>query len=140
VALAACVLGILAGAGVAWERHGAATQARAELAGLRADLDQVQVQLRRMREERDTLHRESTEQKLHLQQLQAEMANARSFLEAEKAVSARLREEITKMKEAFAKAGRAGAAPPRPMVVRPQPMTVVPGPRGSAVGAAVPAR
>lgn len=72
--------------------------------------------------------------------IQAEMANARSFLEAEKAVSARLREEITKMKEAFAKAGRADAAPPRPMAVRPQPMTVVPGPRGSAVGAAVPAR
>jgi septal ring factor EnvC (AmiA/AmiB activator) len=106
-------LGVLAGAGLAWERHQAATQARAELAGLRADLGRAQLELRRMGEERDKLHRESTEHKLQLQQLQAEMVNAKSFVEAEKAVSARLRDDIVKLKEAFAKGGK-----PRPPSTR----------------------
>jgi hypothetical protein len=110
---AVCVLGILAGAGLAWERHRAAAQARAELASVRFDLNQAQLELRRMREERDALHRESTEQKLQLQQMQAETAHARSFVEAEKAVSARLREEIVKIKEDFAKGGK-----PRPPSTR----------------------
>jgi predicted RNase H-like nuclease (RuvC/YqgF family) len=110
---AVCVLGILASAGLAWERHQAAAQARAEAASVRSDLNQAQVDLRRMREERDALHRESTEQKLQLQQLQAEMTHARSFVEAEKAVSARLREDMVKMKEDFAKGGK-----PRPPSTR----------------------
>jgi hypothetical protein len=134
---AVCVVGILAGAGLAWERHRAAAQARAELASVRFDLNQAQVELRRMREERDALHRESTEQKLQLQQIQAEMANARSFVEAEKAVSARLREEMVKMREEFAKLAKGGrpSTQPRASTISPRPMTVVPAAPGQAYGA-----
>ena len=120
---AVCVLGILAGAGLAWERHQAAAQARSELAGVRSELNQAQLELRRMREERDALHRESTEQKLQLQQIQAEMANARSFVEAEKAVSARLREDIVKIKEEFAKGGKPRPGQPRITAISPRPLS-----------------
>jgi septal ring factor EnvC (AmiA/AmiB activator) len=123
VVAAACVLGILAGAGLAWERHQSAAQARAELASVRSDLSQAQLDLRRTREERDTLHRASTEQKLQLQQMQAEMTHARSFVEAEKAVSARLRDEIVKIKEEFAKGGKPRPGQPRTTAISPRPLS-----------------
>jgi hypothetical protein len=45
-----------------------------------------------------------------LNQLPAEMVNARAFVEAEKAVSTRVREELAKVKEEYAAALRAGRA------------------------------
>jgi hypothetical protein len=80
--------------------------------------------------------------------LQAEMTNARAFVEAEKAVSARLREDMAKMKEEFATALRAATTrasqsrsagpmlydspPPKPMAIQ--------GRRGANVAAPAPAQ
>ena len=53
------------------------------------------------------LRRQFSEHEMALHQLQAEMVNARAFVDAERAVSARLRGELAKMKEQLATAPRA---------------------------------
>ena len=82
-----------------------------------------------------------------LNQLQAEMVNARAFIDAERAVSARLRAELVKMKEEYATALRTGrsaqsktAAPAGPMLIRQpqQPMVIRAVPGGASVQRAAP--
>jgi hypothetical protein len=83
-----------------------------------------------------------------LNQLQAEMVNARAFVDAERAVSARLRQELGKMKEEFAAALRAGRSaqsrntgPAAPMLIRQpqQPMVIRQAPGGASLQRSAPA-
>ena len=101
--------------GLAWLKNKEAIEARSALAGAKSELQKTAADLGTTRDELVALRKQFAEQQMALNQLQAEMTNARTFLEAEKAVSARLREELAKTKEEFAtalKAGRAAQARP----------------------------
>jgi hypothetical protein len=116
-------------------------------------LKKAQAEVKSMGAELETLRKQSAEHKAALDQQQLELRAAQSFLETERIASARLREELVRMKEALAVAGRQRSAPPPsqaggfpapyqvPMPVRPTPMEVriAPGSGGTAAKAAAPA-
>jgi septal ring factor EnvC (AmiA/AmiB activator) len=144
LAVLAAVVVLLA-AGFAWQQHQAHLETKAALASARAELEKTTTDLRTTRDQLIVLRKEFSEQQLALNQLQAEMVSARAFVEAEKAVSARLREDLGKVKEEYAAALRAGRAmqvrPATPsLLAPPQPMVIQAGPRGSAVSAPMQAR
>lgn len=148
VAVVAGIAAVAAG-GFAWQQHQAHLETRVALTSANSELQKSRSDLKTTQAELVALRKEFSEQQMALNQLQAEMANARAFVEAEKAISARVRAELAKMKEEYATALRAGrsaqsrnTAPVAPMLIRePQrPMVIRQAPGGASVGAPAAAR
>ena len=94
--LAVAAVGAVAFGAWQYQQH---AQTRAALRAANADLQKARSDLKSTQDELISLHKRYAEQELALQQLQAEMATARAFVEAEKAVGARLRDDLAKQKE-----------------------------------------
>ena len=144
VALAAA----LAAGGFAWQKHKELNEARAESMAQQVQLAKSRADLAKMGAEVEVLKKNVAEQKMEADKLRAELTTAQAFLEAEKALGLRLREDLAKAKEQLASASRARpaqAAParttqPQPMVIQ-APVTVIrAAPAGRAVGAGSPAQ
>ena len=138
-------LAAVAAAGFAWQQHQAHLETKTALASAQSELHKTRTDLKTTQDELVALRRQFSEQQIALTQLQGEMVNARAFMEAEKAVSARVREELAKMKAEYAAALRTGRAlqvrPVAPTLFTPaRPPVVQAGPRGSAIGAPMQAR
>ena len=98
-----------AGAGAyGWLQHQEHAQTRSALSAASSELQKSRAELKTAVDELSALRKQLSEQQMALNQLQAETTNARAFVEAEKAVSVRLRQEIAKMKEDQAGALRTG--------------------------------
>ena len=147
VAVVAGLAAVAAG-GFAWHQYQAHLETRTSLARAQAELQKSTTDLKAAQDELIALRRQFSEQEMALNQLQAEMVNARAFIDAERAVSARLRAELVKMKEEYATALRAGRsaqsrnpAPAAPMLIRQpqQPMVIRAVPGGASVQRANPA-
>lgn len=124
VAMAAvCTIAALAAAGFAWQRHEALAATEVELTRINAELQKASTDLRSKSAELEALRKQAAEQEMALGQLQAELAAAKSFVEAEKAVAVRLREELANAKETK---GR---------TVQPRPTALRAAPAGRAAGA-----
>ncbi len=109
VAVVAALAAVAAG-GFAWHQYQAHLETRTALARAQADLQKATTDLKMAQDELIALRRQFSEQEMALNQLQAEMVNARAFVDAERAVGARLRADLGKMKEEYATALRAGRA------------------------------
>ena len=94
--LALAAVGAVAFGGWQYQQH---AQTRSALRAANAELQKTRGELKSAEDELVSLRKRYSEQELALQQLQAEMATARAFVEAEKAVGARLRDEMAKQKE-----------------------------------------
>ena len=105
VAVVAALAAVAAG-GFAWQ-YQAHFETRTSLAKAQAERQKSTTDLKAAQDELIALRRQFSEQEMALNQLQAEMVNARAFVDAEKAISARLRGELAKMKEHSATAPRA---------------------------------
>ena len=151
IAAASVVVAIAAGA-FGFVRDKAADAAAAQVASLKAEAQKAQAALKAAQAESDTLRKETAELKLEAQQLRSAADAAVQFLAAEKAVSARLREDLAMASARLAAVGTrqqrpSDALPPGVLppglapIQRPAPVAVraVPG-RPAAVGAAAPAR
>ncbi len=92
------------GAAFGWMQYSNHAQTRTALRNANADLQKTRTDLKSTQDELIALRKRYSEQELALQQLQAEMATARAFVEAEKAVGARLRDDLAKQKEESAAA------------------------------------
>ena len=126
-------LATVAAAALAWHENQELATTRAELAAANGQLQQARAELQAGQNELAGLRKEALAAKLAMEQMQADVTSARSFLEAEKAVGARLRDDLAKAK----------AQPPRfgpPTAVSPRPTTIRAAPAGTAVGAGAPAR
>ena len=141
------VLAALAAAGAGafgWMQHQEHRQTKSALNSANSELQKTRSDLKVASDELVSLRKQYSEQQMALNQLQAEMANARTFLEAEKAVSARLREDMAKLKEDFATALRAARASQgrfaQPALVDSPPTRVIQGRRGAAIAAPAPAQ
>ena len=137
-----------AGAGAyGWMQHEEHARTKAALSSANAELQRTRTNLKTTQDELVALRKQFSEQEMALNQLQAEMANARAFVEAEKAISTRLREELAKTREEFATALRAGRAaqsrqtPAAPTLIRvpQQPMVIRAVPGGASLQRASPA-
>ena len=105
-----------AGAGAyGWMQHEEHARTKAALSSANAELQRAGATLKTTQDELVALRKQFSEQEMALNQLQAEMANARAFIEAEKAVSARLRGELAKTRVAAPTLIR---VPQQPMVIR----------------------
>lgn len=148
--IAVIVLAVIAlgAAGLAWQQHRALAGAQAELAMAKSDLQKAQAEARAKDAAAETARKEAAAHKAALDQQQAEFRATQSFLETERALSARLRDELERAKEMIASGGRprggqpqaSQSAPPGyvPMLVRPQPTTIRAAPSaGAAQGNAV---
>ena len=149
IATASIVVAIAAGA-FGFMRDKAADAAAAQVASLKAEAQKTQADLKAAQAERDALRKETAELKLEAQQLRSAADAAVQFLAAEKAVSARLREDLAMASARLAAASRqqrpSDAIPPsvlRGMVPfeRPPPPAVRAAPGGAtSYGAPAPAR
>ena len=147
IAAASLVIAVAAGA-VAFARHQAASTAAAEVASLKAEAQKAQADLKVARAERDALRKEAAELELQARQLRSAADVAGRFLEAEKAVSARLREDLAMASARLAAAGSRQTRPSDALAPRLVPLQrsapftvrVAPGGSPAAVGAAAPAR
>ena len=112
--LLAAVLGIvaLAAGGFAWHTHQALGDARRELTGLKAQLDRAKADIKTAQAEAEKQRKEAEAQKAGLEQAQSELNSARNFLEAERAMNARLREDLV--------LAMSRATQPRPSSAQPQ--------------------
>ena len=106
VAVAAALAAVAAG-GFAWHQYQAHFETRTSLARAQAERQKSSTDFKAAQDELIALRRQFSEQEMALNQLQAEMVNARAFVDAERAISARLRGELAKMKEQLAAAPRA---------------------------------
>ena len=125
-------LAAVAAAALAWHEHQELATTRAELSAASGQLQRGRAELQAVQNELVGLRKEALAAKLAMDQMQADLTTARSFLDAEKAMGARLRDDLAKAK-----------AQPRfvaPTAVTSRPTTVRAGPAGSAVGAGAPAR
>jgi peptidoglycan hydrolase CwlO-like protein len=141
----------IAASGFAWQRNQALDEARAALSGANTQLQKAQADLKSVTAEVAPLRKEAADQKATIDQLQAELSSARAFLEAERAATARIRDELTLTKEKMAFMDRSRAAPsaqpglgyPAPTMIRPSapPMVIRAVPStGNTVGAPAPGR
>ncbi|HEX2649075.1 MAG TPA: hypothetical protein VHN19_03950 [Burkholderiales bacterium] len=147
--LLAAVLGLaaLAAGGFAWHTHRALGETRRELADLKTQLDKAKTDLKTAQAEAEKQRKEAETHKAALEQTQSELASARHFLEAERAMSTRLREELVlaRARSAQPRPSAAQALPPglvlpqlapqRPLEVR-----IAPNRGATSVGVGVPAR
>jgi septal ring factor EnvC (AmiA/AmiB activator) len=107
IALAAAA----AGAGYAWQKSGELANAKRELAAAAAGLEKARADARTAKEETGALRKEMANQKAEMEQLRSQVTAAGSFLEAEKTVSARLRQDlVTANDKLAARNGRPRAA------------------------------
>jgi septal ring factor EnvC (AmiA/AmiB activator) len=106
VAVVAALAAVAAG-GFAWYQHQAHLETKTALTRAQAELQKTATDLKATQDDLIALRRQFSEQEMALNQLQAEMVNARAFVDAERAVGARLRGELAKMKEQLATAPRA---------------------------------
>lgn len=139
MALAAVfAVGAAAAGFLAWQAGSDLGRARSDLSSAKAGLDQARTELAAARKETAALSKEMSEQKIVVDQLRAERETARTFLEAEQAIGARLRADLALAKEQLAVLARnrpGGASFPLPVLIRPQPMVIKAAPsQGSAVG------
>jgi hypothetical protein len=151
--IAAASIFIAMAAGVfAFLRDQAADAAVAQVASLKAETQKALADTKAAQAERDALRKETADLKLAAEELRSAVEVAGRFLESEKAVSARLREDLAMTTARLAAAGTRqqrpsdalppGVFPPGLMPIqRPQPIAVRAAPGGpTAVGAAAPAR
>jgi len=140
--LALAAVGAGAFGGMQYHEH---AKTRSALNGANAELQKTRTDLKTTSDDLAALRKQFGEQQMALTMLQAEMTNARAFVEAEKAVSARLREDMAKMKEEFATALRAAAARSQarssgPMLYDSPKPAVIQGRRGANVANPAPAQ
>ena len=152
ILIAVLAVAAVAIAGFAWNRHQSLEATRAELSATSSKLQQAEARIKPLEASVESLRAETAAQQKSLEQLKTEVANAKVFLEVEKEAGIRLRDELARMKEAFALAmrgrGPQAASPTQlppgmiPMLVRPQmPLRVERAPTsGAALEAASPAR
>ena len=127
----AALLAVVAAGGAAfgWMQYHDHAQTRTALKNSNTDLQKTRTDLKSTQDELIALRKRYSEQELALQQLQAEMATARAFVEAEKAVGARLRDDLAKQKEESAaaldkaRASQSGRLAPPSVIDAPQPGT-----------------
>ena len=128
----------------AWQTHGALQEARVEARSAKAQLTQAQADLRKAHGEMEAARNEASAAKLAADQARAEANSNRVFLDAERAMNLKLREDMAMLQQRLATAGR--SAPPTPalalppMLVRPQPVGVRALPAPAPQSAAQPAR
>jgi len=150
IAAASIVIAVAAGV-VAFLRDQAAGAATARVAQLEADVKKAQADLKAAHAERDALRKESDGLKLEAQQLRSAADGAVQFLEMEKSINARLREDLAMASARLAAAGTRPARQPDTLppgtvapatVLRPPPVAVrlAPGGGATSIGAAAPAR
>ena len=146
IAIASIALAIAAG-GYAFWRDQAAT---ARIAQVEAEMQKAQAEVGALRAERDALRKSMADLTLEAQQLRSDAEVAGRFLEAEKAMNARLREDLAMTTARLAAAGSRqarkpdalppGVLPPGLMLLqRPPPIAVRAAPGGSAAAVAAPA-
>jgi hypothetical protein len=151
IAAASVVIAIAAGV-FGFLRDREANASAAEVTSLKAEVQKARADLNAAQVERDSLRKETTELKLEARQLRAAADVAEQFLAAEKAVSARLREDLAMTAARLAAAGTrqpraSDTIPPGvlpPGIVRferPPPAVIRAAPGGqTSFGAAAPAR
>ncbi len=149
IAAASIVIAVTAGV-VAFLRDQAAGAATARVAQLEADAQKAQADLKAAHAERDALRKESDGLKLEAQQLRSAADSAVQFLEMEKSINARLREDLAMASARLAAAGTRPTRQPDTLppgmvapanVFRPPPVVVRAAPGGpTSIGAAAPAR
>lgn len=140
-----------AGATYAWQKNSELEKTKRELAGAVTGLEKAKADALSAKEAANALRKEMADQKAAVDQLRSEMAAASSFLEAEKAVGARLRQELSMANEKLAlltnrRPGRdaqsiQGLSPILPMTIQSAPMRVIaiPAPAPQSRGVAQPA-
>lgn len=153
--ISALSIAIAIAAGVfAFQRNQAADAAQAKVASLQAEAQKAQAEMKAAQSERDALRKEAADLKLEAQELRSAAEVAGKFLESEKAVSTRLREDLAMVNARLAAAGTRQqpqraidmlppellrpAITPRPMVIRAAPGS--PTAVGNAAAAPAPAR
>ena len=127
----------------AWQEHQELAETGAELGLANGQLQKARTERQALQTELAALRKEAMAAKLAMDQMQADLTAARSFLETEKAATLRLRDDLAKAKEQLASASRRpGSQFGAPMAVSPRPTTTVRAAPGgpSAAGAAAPAR
>jgi uncharacterized protein (DUF3084 family) len=129
----------------AWQTHGALEETRVEVRSVRAQLTQAQADTRKARTEAEAAAKEASHARIAAEQAGAEAKSARAFLDAERGMNLKLREDIALLQQRIAMGSRAPAASPAalpmPMLVRPQqPMVIRAVPAPAPQGVAVPAR
>lgn len=151
---AACAAAAVAAGGLAFTQYQAAAAATARVAQLEADAKKAQADLAAAQKDRDAARKESADLKAEAQQLRAAADSAAQFLEMEKAISTRLREDLAMASARLAASGKSqqrstDTLPPgvlRGLVPMPQqpPITIRMAPgsgaAASSAAAAAPAR
>lgn len=112
-AVVVALLVAMAAGGFAWQRDQALEEASAELARVISELQKAKAEVRAMTADVAAARKELVEHKIAVDQLRTELTTAQSFLASEKAVGARLREELGKTKEQLAMAHRLRAVQAR---------------------------
>jgi hypothetical protein len=144
---AVLALAALAAGGFAWQTHRALGDTQRALAGAKTQLDKTKADLKALQAEAAKQRKEAEAQKVALEQAQSEVNTARQFLEAERAMNTRLREELilAKSRAAQPKPAAAQALPPglvlpRLAPQRPMEVRIAPNRGPTAIGVGVPAR
>ena len=125
--LAIVALAIAAAAGfTAWQKNSALGEANQQVARLNADVQKAQADVKSAKAAADTLRKELAEAKAAAEQSRADANSARTFLDAERAMNMKLREDMAKLASA-GRAARPVQVPPQlliPMPVQRQPTEV----------------
>ena len=148
--LVAAVLGLaaLAAGGFAWHTHQALGEARRELAGLKTQLDKAKADIKTAQTEAEKQRKEAEAQKIALEQAHSELNTSRQFLEAERAMNTRLREQLVLAMSRAAQPRPSSAQPqlppglvlPQPLPQRPLEIRIAPNRGPTSIGVGVPAR
>lgn len=130
VALVLVVIGAAAGGYFGWQQHQELGRTRADLATTKAGLDKASADARAAKADAMAARKELDDQKAALQQARSEAETAKTFLEGEKAHSARLQADLKLAREQMAYLRSRGFGGPvpveaqRPMVIRAAPAGV----------------
>ena len=94
VLLAIALVAAAAGATYAWQKNSELEKTKRELAGAVSGLEKAKADALAAKEASNALRKELADQKTEVEQLRSQMTAASAFLEAEKAVSVRLRQDL----------------------------------------------
>jgi uncharacterized protein (DUF3084 family) len=142
-------LGLAVSAGYyGWEQKQAADQAKREIDSTRQQFAGADTEAGKAREQAESARKELEAQRAELEQLRTERDSARAFLENEKQIGLRLREQLAAAEQQLARLGGRGgpsSSALTPQVVTSQPQAVKIAPsygatRAVAVPAPAPAR
>lgn len=130
IVLAIALVAAVAAAAFAWQKNQAFETSQAALAAANGQLQKAQADLKALKAEVEPLRKETAELKAAFEQQKSELATAKAFLDAERAATMRVREELTTAKEQMAFILRSRAAQsssfPGPVMIRPPtPPTVI---------------